>query len=315
MDAVGKDVNMAKPFKFRYVNEITGGFVLLALVLVIVGIILAGNAQRWFEPVHRLTLTFPPEGSFDLQKGAEVRILGALVGSVEAITVDEAGGMTGEITIRGNFIRFVRTDSKAIAKKKFGVAGDAFVEITKGSGPLLPEEGVLACTKDTELVAMIEDVVRQIRETTVPAIQQVQKAVEEYTKVAEELHRPDGNLQQLLSHLNAIAEGLEKGEGTAGQLLRDPALANELRQITGKIDATLQQVQQILENFEQVSETIRDESSDVPGLVLQGRETLRESEILIEGLQRHWLLRKYMEADEPTARVPSSAVIGMEVSP
>ncbi|MBU1694505.1 MAG: MCE family protein [Verrucomicrobia bacterium] len=306
---------MAKPFKFRYVNEITGGFVLLALVLVIVGIILAGNAQRWFEPVHRLTVTFPPEGSFDLQKGAEVRILGALVGSVEAIMVDEAGGMTGEITIRGNFIRFVRTDSKAIAKKKFGVAGDAFVEITKGSGPVLPEGGMLACVQDTQIVEMIEEVIRQIREVTVPAIEQVQKAVEEYTKVAEELHRPDGNLQQLLSHLNAIAEGLEKGEGTAGQLLRDPALANELRQITGKIDATLEQVQQILENVEQVSETIRDESGDIPGLVLQGRETLRESEILIEGLQRHWLLRGSMEHDEPTARIPASAVIGKEVLP
>lgn len=306
---------MAKPFKFRYVNEITGGFVLLTLVLVIVGIILAGNAQRWFEPVHRLTLTFPPEGSFDLQKGAEVRILGAPVGSVESIDVDEEGGMTGEITIRGNFIRFVRADSRAIAKKKFGVAGDAFVEITKGSGPLLPEGSSLACEKDTELVAMIEDVVRQIREATVPAIQQVQKAVEEYTKVAQELHRPDGNLQQLLSHLNAIAEGLEKGEGTAGKLLRDPTLANELSEITAKVNQSLEQVRLILENVKQVSDAIRDESGDMPGLVLQGRETLRESEKLIEGLQRHWLLRKYVEAEEPTARVPSSSVIGMEVSP
>lgn len=306
---------MAKPFKFRYVNEITGGFVLLTLVLVIVGIILAGNAQRWFEPVHNLTLTFPPEGSFDLQKGAEVRILGALVGAVESIAVDEAGGMTGEITIRGNFIRFVRSDSKAIAKKKFGVAGDAFVEITKGVGTPLEDGAVLACEKDTELMAMVQDVVQQIRTNTVPAIQQVQRAVEEYTKVAEELHRPDGNLQQLLSHLNALAAGLEKGEGTAGQLLRDPSLANELREITAKVNASLQQVSQILGNVEQITAAIRDETGDVPGLVLQSRETLRESEKLIEGLQRHWLLRKYVEADEPTARVPATAVIGLEVSP
>lgn len=306
---------MAKPFKFRYVNEITGGFVLLALILVIVGVILAGNAQRWFESVHRLTLTFPPEGSFDLQKGAEVRILGALVGSVESIAVDEEGGMTGEITIRGNFIRFVRDDSKAIAKKKFGLAGDAFVEITKGSGALLPEEGVLACVKDTEIVEMIEDVIRQFREATLPAIEQVRKAVEEYTKVAEELHRPDGNLQQLLSHVNALAAGLEKGEGTVGQLLRDPALADELHEITGKINASLEQVRLILENVEKVSAAVRNESSNIPGLVLQSRETLRESEKLIEGLQRHWLIRKYVETDEPTERVPPSAVLGQEGAP
>jgi len=43
---------------------------------------------------------------------------------------------------------------------------------------------------------------------------------------------------------------------------------------------------------------------------------LRESEKLIVALQNHWLLRKYVEkTGEPTARVPASAVIGMEVSP
>ena len=34
-----------KPFKFRYVNEITGVFVLLIVALLVAGIILAGRAQ------------------------------------------------------------------------------------------------------------------------------------------------------------------------------------------------------------------------------------------------------------------------------
>lgn len=306
---------MARPFKFRYVNEITGVFVLAAVLLVVVGIILAGHAQRWFEPVHRLNLIFPPEGSFDLQKGAEVRILGALVGAVETISVAEDGSMTGQITIRGNFIRFVRSDSKAIAKKKFGVAGDAFVEITKGVGEPLPEGGSLVCVKDTEITEMVAEVVRQLREATVPAIEQVRKAVEAYTKLAEELHSPEGQLQQLLAHLNALVAGLERGEGTVGQLLRDPALANELREITGKVNRSLDSVQNILADVEQVSSRIREESGDLPGLVLQSRETLRESEKLIAAIQRHWLLRRYVEPGEPTARLPASTVVGREETP
>ena len=37
---------MAKKFKFRYVNEIAGGFVILVAALLIVGVVVAGHAQR-----------------------------------------------------------------------------------------------------------------------------------------------------------------------------------------------------------------------------------------------------------------------------
>ena len=75
---------MNKPFKFRYVNEIVGVFVLVVVAALIVGIILAGRAQEWFVPVHHLVLDFPEEGSLGLQKGAEVQILGTPVGVVSS---------------------------------------------------------------------------------------------------------------------------------------------------------------------------------------------------------------------------------------
>lgn len=298
---------MAKPFKFRYVNEIAGSFVLFILVLLIVGIVFAGHAQKWFEPVRRITLTFPPEGSLDLQKGSEVLILGAQVGSVEEITLAEDGSMAGIVTIRGNFIRFVRTDSRAIVKKKFGLAGDAYVEITKGSGAPLPEESSLACTKDTELIETIQQVVKQVQDATLPAIEQARKAVEEYTNLAVDLRDPEGDLQQLVAHLNRIAEGLEKGEGTAGQLLRDPALANELRDITAKVNASLGDVQKILNDVEKTMDVVRGETEDLPGTMIQARETMNEAEKLIVAIQKHWLLRGYVEQAEPSTLIPPAA--------
>ena len=47
--------------------------------------------------------------------------------------------MTAEASIRRDFFRFVRVDSSAVIKKKFGVAGDSFFEITRGEGRPLPE--------------------------------------------------------------------------------------------------------------------------------------------------------------------------------
>lgn len=305
---------MPKPFKFRYVNEITGGFVLLVLILLLIGVFVAGHAQRWFEPIHVVPIAFPPEGSLDLQRGAEVRILGAVVGTLEEIDVADDGGMTGKIRIRGDFIRFVRTDSRAIAKKKFGLAGDAFLEITKGMGAPLPEGAVLKVEKDTEITELIQEVVRRIEEVVVPTVEQVKKAIDQYTRLAEEytqlaktLSSPEGNLQQLLQRLTQIAEGLEKGEGTVGQLLRDPSLAEELRTITGKINASLAEIQRVLDDVKSSTGVVKDEMSDATGVVLQTREAIRETEKLIEALQRHWLLRSYVEQDAPSSPTLSPA--------
>jgi phospholipid/cholesterol/gamma-HCH transport system substrate-binding protein len=307
---------MPKPFKFRYVNEITGGFVLLVLILLLVGVFVAGHAQKWFEPIHIVRIVFPPEGSLDLQRGAEVKILGAVVGTLEEINVADDGGMSGIIRIRGDFIRFVRTDSRAIAKKKFGLAGDAFLEITKGNEAPLPENAVLKVEKDTEITELIQEVVRRIEEVVVPTVEQVKKAIEQYTRLAGEytvlaqtLSNPEGNLQQLLQRLMQIADGLEKGEGTAGQLLRDPSLAEELRAITVKINQSLAEIQRILDDVKSSTGVVKDEMNDATGVVLQTRETIRETEKLIEALQRHWLLRGYVEKDAPVSlTIPPAAL-------
>jgi len=123
-----------KPFHFRYINEIIGGFVLMVIALLVVAVFVAGRAQGWFEEVYKIHIDFPPQGSLGLQIGSPVQILGATVGRVEEINIDEDRHMTGLISVKGDFYQFIRSDSRAIIKKKFGVAGDAFIEVTKGMG-------------------------------------------------------------------------------------------------------------------------------------------------------------------------------------
>lgn len=301
---------MAKPFKFRYVNEIAGGFVILVAALLIVGVVVAGHAQRWFEAVHELNIVFPPEGSLDLQKGSEVYILGTRVGSVDEITVADDGSMAGRISVRGNFIRFVRIDSQAIVRKKFGVAGDAYIEITKGSGAELPDDQSLICLKDVEIMETVQNLVQQFRDATLPAIEQLRKAVEEYTNLAADLRRPEGNLQQLLSHLNKITEGLEKGEGMAGRILRDPKMAEQLDGIMASIRSSLAEVKEIVSDLEDSADIVKDEMKDMPGVVLQTRETMRETEKLITAIQKSWLVRGNVEQPAATTLIPTKEVGG-----
>jgi len=299
---------MAKPFKFRYVSQIAGGLVLVVLAILLASIVIAGKAQGWFEPVTSLQLTFPPEGSFDLQNGADVVILGTVVGAVERITVNDDGSMSARITIRGKFIRFVRTDSRAVVKKKLGLAGDAYVEITKGTGAELPEDASLACTKDTEITEMIQQAMEEVRTNTMPAIQQGQRALEEYTKLAEDLNDPDGEVQQLLRNINSIVEGLEKGEGTAGLFLRDKKMAAQVEDMVAKLNKTVDDANKIIADMQDTSGIIKSEVEDLPGIVVQAQQTLRETTILIQAMEKHWLFRKYVEQPDQTRRIPPSSV-------
>ena len=306
---------MAKPFKFRYVNEIVGTFVLVVVLLLAIGIILAGRAQEWFVPKYHIGLDFPPEGSLGLKKGSEIEILGTTVGKIEGITVNDDGSMRGEMLVKGDFIRFIRADSLAIAKKKFGIAGDAYVEITKGSGEVLPEDAKLTLLKDTELMEIAQNILNQIQDSTVPAINSIRKAVEEYTALAADMRDPKGPLFMLLSNLEKITAGLEKGEGSAGQILRNPDLANQLNDILKQVNESLVKVQAVLDDVKKTSaqlppmaEKVGGEVNDMPGLVLQTQETLREAERLIEGIQKSWIVRGYIVQPETGRLIKPSEV-------
>ena len=48
-------------------------------------------------------------------------------------------------------------------------------------------------------------------------------------------------------------------------------------------------------NLPAISDAIGAEAKDLPGLVLQTQTSMRELERLIEAMQRHWLLRKYVD--------------------
>ena len=45
--ALSEEISMTKPFKFRYVNEIAGAFVLVVILALLGGVLVAARAQRW----------------------------------------------------------------------------------------------------------------------------------------------------------------------------------------------------------------------------------------------------------------------------
>ncbi len=297
---------MAKKFKFRYVNEIVGGFVLLVVFLLLVGVLVAGHAQHWFEAMYEINLKFPPEGSMDLQKGGEVMLLGAKVGSVQDILVDDAGNITGTIRVRGSFMRFVRADSIALVKKKLVVTGDAFIELTRGKGAELPRTGgEIWCMKDTEIMQMLEDMLQDLQEKAEETVELVNAAILEYTKLAAGMNDPQGNLQLLLANSNGLLDDIRKGEGLPAKVLNDPAMAKDVEGIVSEVQALMvkvnemaAQLQTVVAKLPPMVDTVGGEVDQLPVITGDAQTLMRETTVLLDGLQKHWLLRKYMGSDD-----------------
>jgi phospholipid/cholesterol/gamma-HCH transport system substrate-binding protein len=319
---------MKQRFKFRHVNEMTGAFVLLVLVVLIAAIVWAARSQRWFRGTVTLRIVLPEAGAAGIRQGSEVYFLGTLVGTVSDVIVDATGRMEARASIRSDFFRFVREDSFAVVKKKFGVAGDAYFEITRGQGQPLPKKDASIICK--ELPGTMENALEEVRRTVLPVLEKLSGGLDTWTVLGEKLStgadtwtKLGTNLgesrqhwDQLIGRLDRIVADVEQGKGTAGKLLTDPALANDLQTLLDKGNASMDQLQAILKDAQAtgthlsaVSEALAVEAKDLPGLVLQTQQTLYELERLIEGIERIWPIRSHIEQRQPDTRIPPSEVV------
>lgn len=234
---------MEERFKFRRVNEITGTLMLVVIAVLIGTVVLTGHSQRWFKSRVTLRIVLPEDGAAGIRQGSEVYFLGTLVGSVDDVIVDQTGRMEAQADIRRDFFRFVRADSSAVVKKKFGVAGDSFFEITRGAGQPLPEKNAsIVCNEQVQ--GVLEAAIEEIRRETLLVLKKTSTGLDTWTKLGGDLGETRAHLNQLAVHLEKLAAGLEQGKGTAGRLLTDTALADEAQKILARLESITAGVEQ-----------------------------------------------------------------------
>ena len=224
---------MEERFKFRRVNEITGTFVLIVVAVLIATVLWTGHSQRWFKSRVTLRIVLPEAGAAGIRQGSEVYFLGTLVGSVSDVVVDTTGRMEAEANIRRDFFRFVRADSSAVVKKKFGVAGDSFFEITRGQGQPLPEKNAsIVC--NAQFQSALEAAVEEVRGEAMLVLKKVNGGLDTWTKLGADLGETRQHLDQLTVRLENLAAGVEAGKGPVGKLITDPALADEAQNLLAR---------------------------------------------------------------------------------
>ena len=312
---------MEERFKFRRVNEITGTLVILVAVALVATLVWTGHSRRWFKSRVTLRIVLPEAGAAGIRQGSEVYFLGTLVGSVSDVIVDAKGRMEAEANIRRDFFRFVRADSSAVIKKKFGVAGDSFFEITRGQGQPLPEKNAsIVCNE--QIQSVLESAIEDIRREALLVLKKTSTGLDTWTKLGADLGETRQRLDQLTVRMENMAAGVEAGKGTVGRLITDTALADEAQNLLARANEAMNELQGVVTNLNvaaarlpEITDAVADEANDLPGLVRQTQASMRELERLVEALQRHWLLRKYVNQTNPPPLRPLSETAVPEKKP
>jgi hypothetical protein len=75
---------------------------------------------------------------------------------------------------------------------------------------------------------------------------------------------------------------------------------SELQGVVTNLNTAMKSVQSGAARLPEITDAVAKETKDLPGLVQQTQVSMRELERLVEALQRHWLVRKYINKLDPT---------------
>lgn len=220
-----------------------GVFVVVILLLFGIGVFVIGSHQKYFQRQYTLWASF--SNIQGLIVGAPVSLAGLTVGRVNAIIFPadpREKTIKVELKIKKGVQERIREDSIA-SIQTMGLLGDKYVEISMGS----PENDVLHdgdyiesahpfdllayATKLEEAIDVINTILIDVREIS----SQVRGGKGLLHAI---LYDPAGgelvnDLSSAAKSANNIVKKVERGEGTLGGLVNDPAVYEDLKAVLG----------------------------------------------------------------------------------
>ena len=191
---------------------------------------------------------------------------------------------------------------------------------------LLVEAQIVTAEKfDFDYVSCISDPAREAADcgATVQYFDNQPPAIDENwtlladKKMADDVSGVIGRVNTTLDETGAAAKELR---AVAAQVRKS---AGKLHETIEQLPATVRQANTTLDGIRKVTDNLVRVTGSMPAmldnvnetikslavLVVQTQTPLREIQKLVEGAQRHWLVREYIDADKPNGRIAPKDVV------
>ncbi|AHI07031.1 ABC transporter substrate binding protein [Bdellovibrio bacteriovorus W] len=238
-----------------------GLFLSIGIIVVLGSIFFLGADKALFTTYVRLHAHFDQVQG--LSVGSVVSLSGVTVGNVEAIKfIPEKNALDVKMRINEEFIDRIRQGSEVEVRTQ-GALGDKYVFIIPGNyqDPVVKEGEILAVAKPTDIIGVISergneanrifDVINELYAIThaMTVDNRIGKIMANLENVSEHLRSGSKNADILVGQIKTqqttekIAQSLEKvesilakidrGQGSLGALINDPAIHNQLKAVLG----------------------------------------------------------------------------------
>lgn len=209
-----------------------GIFVIGGLVLSGIGMFLIGDRHQLFATKREYYSEFVNLAG--LTSGADVRVAGMDAGQVLDIEVPDSPSARFRVKwkINAKLRGLVRTDSVATIATE-GLVGGTYLLIRPGSPQGLEAEplATIPSREPTELSELVE--------RGAGLLNDAQGTLKD---VGAKLGLALDTVTSTVSNVNNVIDGLKAGRGTAGMLLTDETLANEIRQTVASAGSNLREI-------------------------------------------------------------------------
>jgi phospholipid/cholesterol/gamma-HCH transport system substrate-binding protein len=202
----------------------------VTLAILVVGVFIIGSKQYLFSSTYQLKAQF--DNVVGLDAGGDVRVGGVHSGTVRNIVLPHKPGekVTVVMDLGRSTHEIVKQDSVASIETE-GLLGNQYMAISFGSsGTADVQDGDIIASK-TPLE--MSDLLRK----TSDILDSSQRAIQNATRAT--------------ANLDSISAKIDRGQGTAGALVNDKQLYNNLEQTTSAMRDTVAQAQAGVKDFQE----------------------------------------------------------------
>jgi phospholipid/cholesterol/gamma-HCH transport system substrate-binding protein len=245
-----------------------------------------------------------------------VEVLGIRMGNVRRIIINPGQQIYAEAEIDEQARAFIRRDSQAVIRRRFGIAGAAYVDIERGKGPELDwTYAVVDAVTERAPTEGVGALIDQVRAKVFPILDDTGRTTRALAEVAERINKGEGNVGRLVadetlardleavvaevrSDVTAVTRIIAQLDASIGNI---KALTETANARDGGVPDLLRRTNQVLASLQ---DTLRDLSkaasplarnlergtADLPSLVTQLQQTAHELEVLLTQLRGNWLI-------------------------
>jgi phospholipid/cholesterol/gamma-HCH transport system substrate-binding protein len=295
----------------RNTDEWVGLLVLVCIGLFIASVLHAGLLSDWFRPTATLRVVLPETGSQGLSAGADVELLGTRVGTIRRVVVDPSSRMYAQAELEEQATGFIRRDSKAVVRKRFGVAGAAYLDISRGSGtPLDWQFALIDASGERDPTENIGAMVDEVKQKIFPILTDAARAMRALADTAEAIAQGKGNvghllkdeelanqLAQMVANLKTATDQLNAALGQAQTLVASvakpdsvPALVQRANDALASVQAASRDLARATPRLPALTRNVETTTANLPMLLTQTQQSMAELEKTLNQLRRTWPL-------------------------